>query len=83
LKNLTILRYRLSTFGIRNNVIILETETTIAISEAFADYVTGDVFTPPLGMSTRYDVSISPALVLRLSIEETRSLFSVRFYIGT
>lgn len=55
-------------------MIVLETETAAAVSESLADDISGGVLTPPLGMSTGHDVCISPALVLRLSIEETRPL---------
>lgn len=72
---------RIETFGVRNNVIVLETETSAAVSESFADDVSGGVFSPPLGMSTGDDVGVWPALVLRLSIEESRPLRSVRFLI--
>ncbi|PPS15199.1 hypothetical protein GOBAR_AA05367 [Gossypium barbadense] len=36
----------------RNNVVILETEATLAVTETLADDVTDSIFAPSLGMTT-------------------------------
>lgn len=65
------------TFGKRDDMIILVAEATKAVEEAFADNVTGGVFTPPFWVTAGYSISLCPADALCLCVELSWSFVAV------
>lgn len=52
-------------------MIVLEAETALTVAETLADNVAGGVFAPPIWMSTRDYISLSPTHTLHHLIKES------------
>lgn len=77
LKNLTILHHRFTTFGERDDMIILVAEAAITCVETFADNVASCIYSPSLRISTWNLFCLVPAYSLCLWVKKSRSLLLV------
>ena len=66
-----------STFGVRDDVIVLKAETALAVAEPFADNIAGGILAPPLWVSTWHYIRVCPAGDLRFRAEEPWPLLFV------
>lgn len=59
-----------STFGERDDVIVFKAKASLTIAEAFADDVTGGIFTPPFRMSSGDYFGFGPTEFFDHGVEE-------------
>lgn len=70
LKDLTIVNGGLTSFGERDDVIILKAKTARTVAETLADDVASGIFPPTVRVTARDSISFSPTQLLSLLIKE-------------
>ena len=78
LQDLAILRDCLSSFRIRNDVIILVAEDSRASMKSSKDWVTSSIISPPFRMSANHHSSLIPTYFLLLEVEQSVVAFLFR-----